>query len=72
MQLELIGEVSIYIGIGIQIIFSLILGGLVGYDREVKMKAAGFKNKHYDLYWSNSLYNDLHAQPRNTCSISND
>lgn len=43
MNLELFGNVSIYFGIGIQIVFALILGGLVGYDREVKMKAAGFK-----------------------------
>jgi putative Mg2+ transporter-C (MgtC) family protein len=43
MELELLGEVSIYIGIAIQIVFALVLGGLVGYDREVKMKAAGFK-----------------------------
>ncbi len=43
MELELFGEVSIYIGIAIQILFALVLGGLVGYDREVKMKAAGFK-----------------------------
>lgn len=43
IQLELFGAVSIYYGIGIQIIFALILGGLVGYDREIKMKAAGFK-----------------------------
>lgn len=41
--LELFGEVSIYFGIGVQVIFALILGGVVGYDREVKMKAAGFK-----------------------------
>ena len=43
MNLELIGEVNIYLGIGIQIIFALILGGIVGYDREVKLKAAGLK-----------------------------
>lgn len=43
MHLEFLGEVSIYLGIGIQIIFAVCLGGLVGYDREVKMKAAGFK-----------------------------
>lgn len=43
MELEVFGSVSIYFGIGVQIIFALILGGLVGYDREVKMKAAGFK-----------------------------
>ena len=43
MRLELIGEVSIYFGIGVQIIFALLLGGLVGYEREVKHKAAGLK-----------------------------
>lgn len=43
IHLEFFGYVSIYLGIGIQIIFALFLGGLVGYDREVKMKAAGFK-----------------------------
>ena len=43
ITLELFGEVSIYYGIGIQIIFALILGGLVGLDREVKLKAAGLK-----------------------------
>jgi len=43
MQLEFFGEVSVYFGVGVQIIFALVLGGIVGYDREVKMKAAGFK-----------------------------
>ncbi len=43
MNLEFFGEVSIYLGLGIQIVASLILGGIVGYDREVKSKAAGLK-----------------------------
>jgi len=43
MNIELIGPVSIYIGVGIQVVFSLILGGLVGYDREKKHKSAGLK-----------------------------
>ena len=43
MDLELIGEVNIYIGVGIQIVTALFLGGLVGLDREQKMKAAGLK-----------------------------
>jgi len=43
ITLEFFGEVSIYYGIGIQIIFALFLGGVVGYDREVKLKAAGLK-----------------------------
>jgi putative Mg2+ transporter-C (MgtC) family protein len=43
ITLEFIGPVNIYLGIGIQIIFALILGGIVGFDREVKVKAAGLK-----------------------------
>ncbi len=43
MNLELIGQVNIYVGIGIQVLTALILGGLVGLDREQKMKAAGLK-----------------------------
>lgn len=43
ITLELIGPVNIYLGVGIQIIFALLLGGIVGYDREVKLKAAGLK-----------------------------
>lgn len=43
MEIELIGTVNIYVGILIQIFFALILGGMVGYDREVKLKAAGLK-----------------------------
>lgn len=43
MEIELIGEVSIYVGLGIQVMMALILGGLVGYDREKKLKVAGLK-----------------------------
>ena len=43
MTLEIFGEVSIYFGMGVQIITALILGGMVGFDREQKMKAAGLK-----------------------------
>lgn len=43
IELELIGEVSIYLGIGIQVVSALLLGGMVGFDREQKMKAAGLK-----------------------------
>lgn len=43
MRIELLGEVSIYFGLGLQIITAFILGALVGYDREQKMKAAGLK-----------------------------
>jgi putative Mg2+ transporter-C (MgtC) family protein len=43
IKLELIGEVNAYMGIGIQILTALFLGGIVGFDREQKMKAAGLK-----------------------------
>jgi len=43
IYVELFGEVNIYFGLGVLIITSLILGGLIGFDRERKMKAAGIK-----------------------------
>lgn len=43
IYVELFGEVNIYFGMGVLIITSLILGGLIGFDRERKMKAAGIK-----------------------------
>ncbi len=43
MPIELLGEVSIYFGIGIQVCMALLLGGMVGYDREKKLKSAGIK-----------------------------
>lgn len=43
ITLEYFGNVNIYFGIGVQIIFALILGGMVGLDREVKLKSAGLK-----------------------------
>ncbi|MEM7645974.1 MAG: MgtC/SapB family protein, partial [Pseudomonadota bacterium] len=43
MPLELVGEVSIYFGIGLQVLMALLLGGLVGFDREKKLKSAGIK-----------------------------
>lgn len=43
LDLELLGPVPIYFGFGVQCISALILGGLVGYDREKKLKSAGLK-----------------------------
>src|SRR5690606_15453792 len=43
VHIELLGELSIYLGLGIEIVTAFILGGLIGYDREKKMKAAGIK-----------------------------
>ena len=43
MNLEFFGSVSIYLGIGVQVLMALLLGGLVGYERESKSKSAGIK-----------------------------
>lgn len=43
IYIEHLGEVELYFGLGIEIITGLILGGLVGLDREQKMKNAGIK-----------------------------
>lgn len=43
IYIEHIGNVELYLGLGMEIVTGLILGGLVGYDREQKMKNAGIK-----------------------------
>lgn len=43
IRIEILGEVPMYLGVGIQILAAIVLGGIVGYDREKKMKAAGLK-----------------------------
>jgi len=42
-NLEFFGEVHLYFGMGIKILTALFLGGLIGFDREQKMKSAGIK-----------------------------
>jgi putative Mg2+ transporter-C (MgtC) family protein len=41
--IEHLGQVDAYLGMGIKIVTGLILGSLVGYEREQKMKNAGIK-----------------------------
>ncbi|MBC96711.1 MAG: hypothetical protein CME63_03115 [Halobacteriovoraceae bacterium] len=43
IELEVLGKVPLYLGLGLQVVTAIILGGIVGYDREKKMKAAGLK-----------------------------
>lgn len=43
VKIEILGQLPLYLGVGIQICMAIILGGMVGYDREKKMKAAGLK-----------------------------
>lgn len=67
MFLEIFGEVSIYFGIGVQIVAAFLCGGAIGYDREVKMKSAGLKTNLMicvgaTLYTTISLINMHHGQ----------
>ena len=43
VYIEHLGQVDVYFGMGIKIVTGLILGSMVGYDREQKMKNAGIK-----------------------------
>lgn len=43
MFIEFLGPVDLYMGFGIKILTATILGLLIGYDREKKMKSAGLK-----------------------------
>ena len=41
--MDYFGEVDAFLGIGVEVITAFILGSLIGYDREKKMKSAGIK-----------------------------
>jgi putative Mg2+ transporter-C (MgtC) family protein len=41
--IEFFGDVHLYFGLGVQIVVSIILAGLIGLEREMKMKPAGVK-----------------------------
>lgn len=43
LYVEFLGYVPLYLGMGIRIVTALLLGGLIGIDREQKMKSAGIK-----------------------------
>lgn len=43
INLELFGPVNMYLAMGVQILVSLLLGGMIGWEREMKGKAAGTK-----------------------------
>ncbi|MDD0853106.1 MgtC/SapB family protein [Halobacteriovorax sp. GB3] len=66
IQIEFLGEVPLYIGLGIEIVTALILGAAIGYDREKKMKSAGIKTNIMicigaALYTAISMLNQQHA-----------
>ena len=58
VNIELIGEVPSYIGVGIQTLMAITLGGLVGYDREKKSKAAGLKT-HMLICLGSSIFTSM-------------
>ncbi len=58
VTLEVIGEVPSYIGVGIQTLMALALGGMVGYDREKKSKAAGLKT-HMLICLGSSIFTSM-------------
>lgn len=45
VYLELIGYVNPYVGTGVKIFMSIVLGMVIGIDREKKLKAAGLKTQ---------------------------
>lgn len=58
VTLEILGEVPSYIGVGIQTLMALMLGGMVGYDREKKSKAAGLKT-HMLICLGSSIFTSM-------------
>jgi putative Mg2+ transporter-C (MgtC) family protein len=45
LKLEVLGEVNVYFAIGIKIITAVLLGSIIGIDREKKLKTAGVKTQ---------------------------
>ncbi len=45
IKLEVFGEVNVYLGIGIKIFTAIVLGTIIGIDREKKLKTAGVKTQ---------------------------
>lgn len=45
IKIELFGDVNIYLGIGIKIFCAILLGTIIGLDREKKLKTAGVKTQ---------------------------
>jgi putative Mg2+ transporter-C (MgtC) family protein len=63
IKIELLGQVNMYMALGIEITMGIILGGIIGFDREQKLKSAGIKTHILiclgaTLYTAISLLND--------------
>lgn len=62
VNIELLGPVNVYLGMGIEIITAVLLGGIVGMERQVSNKSAGLRTNILicigaTLYTSVSLLN---------------
>ena len=49
--IEHFGDVHLYFAMGVKIVFAIFLGGLVGLDREKKMKSAGGLWAGAAIFW---------------------
>ncbi len=58
VKLELLGEVNMYVGLGIQTLVAVILGFMIGIDREKKLKSAGIKT-HILICLGATLYSSI-------------
>ncbi len=43
IKIEILGDINLYLGLMIKIISAILLGGIIGIDRERKLKSAGIK-----------------------------
>ena len=58
IKMEVIGNVPMWFGVGVQTLVALTLGGLIGYDREKKAKAAGLKT-HMLICLGSSIFTSI-------------
>ncbi len=55
INIELLGQINFYLGLGLEVIMATLLGGIVGLDREKKFKSAGMKT-HILICLGSTLY----------------
>ena len=58
VRIELLGEVPMWFGVGLQTLTALMLGGFIGYDRAKKAKAAGLKT-HMLICLGSSIFTSI-------------
>ena len=58
IKIEMLGDVPMWFGVGLQTLFALMLGGFIGYDRAKKAKAAGLKT-HMLICLGSSIFTSI-------------